>query len=481
MSSLLVTSRQETGPLEVTVYPGDGDPIEFTLSSSKTSHPLDLPPGRYAIVGRRPNGARLHTTAVVPAQGRVDLDDAVPSSSLPFMAQEAARGLVPTEATAPPGLPGQAEPPLRREERGVQLRAVKRLENFADGSDPETSDDQVDKGAALTGWRLLTREDDHRQLAVHVWELSPEGEWRASTGDASVVIAKLDVSRDFLSLSIRPPRRTTSVGLLDETGFGPVVVVPPFREPVRLTFLAAAVTSPAADRDRNPGGRRERVALVTLDNPAAADLLGALAAPRTPPAEALWSQAAPGLDLDDPLVRHDAPLNLLREKFERPAEALLAAHYLLRFLPERLPLAWADNLVRALPSAADGPVLAAWARMLCPGGDQDRDVDRKIQELLREALRRPGVLFARTRTLLIQGLRFAPEIAAAGHQAHEAFRRAGAEAGGLEAYWGGHPTSAGKPHPLRLGEPWARVRLDDDGFRLDPATKNVQLPEAQLE
>lgn len=62
----------------------------------------------------------------------------------------------------------------------------------------------------------------------------------------------------------------------------------------------------------------------------------------------------------------DIAIELLLDKFQQRAETLLAAHYLLRFLPKRLPIPWADNLVRAMPDAADGPVIAIWARLTNP-------------------------------------------------------------------------------------------------------------------
>ena len=62
----------------------------------------------------------------------------------------------------------------------------------------------------------------------------------------------------------------------------------------------------------------------------------------------------------------------------------MAAHYLLRFLPKRLPVHWADILARALPEAADGPAIAAWAHILNrPKGATDDQIDRAVDENIR--------------------------------------------------------------------------------------------------
>jgi hypothetical protein len=82
---------------------------------------------------------------------------------------------------------------------------------------------------------------------------------------------------------------------------------------------------------------------------------------------------------------HQGPIVYLDGKVEHPTEALLGAHYLLRFLPNRLPLAWADNLSIAYPKAADGPVIAAWLRLTSNAEvrrSQTKQVASEVRRLL---------------------------------------------------------------------------------------------------
>jgi hypothetical protein len=256
-------------------------------------------------------------------------------------------------------------------------------------------------------------------------------------------------------------------------GLGPIVNVPPFTEGVEVTFLSKGVLVQAADRTITPGGQRIPVALVTPTNRAAADLLSALAAPATPPAAAIWEQTVPNL-----LPGENVAVQMLREKFERPAEALLAAHYLLRFLPDRLPVPWADNLVKAMPQAADGPVIAIWARILNrPANLSDAEVDQAIDANAALALKRPVTLFARTRMLLFDTLRLTSDKTKSETRTREgAFRRFGADAGGLECFWGGGPDRPGAAVLNPMATNLAQIELIDGAFARMPGNPGETFP-----
>jgi hypothetical protein len=148
------------------------------------------------------------------------------------------------------------------------------------------------------------------------------------------------------------PERGLCVGILDKTGLGPLVMLPPFADLFEITFLTKGLAAFATDRGTTPGQQRVPVALATLSRPAVADLLSALAAPNATAAaasaEVIWSQVTPEL-VSSPDAHVDYVLGLLLDKFQRPAEALVAAHYLLRYMPNRLPLHWAGICPRLCP------------------------------------------------------------------------------------------------------------------------------------
>ncbi|HEX7945848.1 MAG TPA: hypothetical protein VF495_14340, partial [Phenylobacterium sp.] len=192
----------------------------------------------------------------------------------------------------------------------------------------------------------------------------------------------------------------------------------------------------------NLGGLRAPVALVTPANTAVADLLAALVNPGTVDTTELWKQTGGQLAQSQFGAEQ---LEVLLEKYDRPAEALLAAHYLLRFLPEMLPLDWADKLLSVAPTAADGPVIAAWMRMASPpeGWSSER-IDEEVDDLVRLALARPVTLFARTRSLLFDALSLTRDKTRQhGRRRLIPYRRYSAFAGGFECIWGASPSHPG--------------------------------------
>jgi hypothetical protein len=307
-----------------------------------------------------------------------------------------------------------------------------------------------------------------KPFALRGWSFNG-ARWLALDSVAFARAGETWLSGDFLKLAVQPrtpgngaPSEVLCFGLLDGSGFGPLVILAPFVEPVELTFVAKGVLAQAADRGTTPGQQH----LFTPGAHPLADFLSALAAPATPSAETIWNQAAPNLAPGSGRDVADA-LKVLVDKYRRPAEALVAAHYVLRFLPNRLPLNWAENLVRAMPIAADGPVIAAWAWIHNrPRDATDLQVDAAVARYVSLALTRPVTLFARTRALLFEAHHLVPADSQLDSlwRTEETFRRAGAAAGGLESFWGRAPHLPGSEGDAQPGPDLDRIALAGDTF-----------------
>ncbi|HYE45616.1 MAG TPA: hypothetical protein VEA44_07565 [Caulobacter sp.] len=452
MSRLSILSHMDLGPLDVSIQGAAGEDVEFALSSGRTQHQVTLKRGQYAIVARRPNGELLRRTVTLgPQDVTVNLADQVPPTPNEFMAMETERGQI-----RPAGLPkrGPAEQPgavlagaAGRILANTITHALPDLGSLSDAGIGAVGAASLsfDFDAAFTrSVQKLAARKRARTLRLRLWRLSGD-QWTPHRDRNDWGMAR---SADFLKVRLNPARQIRAVALVDGRGLGPVVMIPPLATVAEVSFLADGVLARIADRDHVPGGERAPVALVHIDSPPAADLLATLASPRTPRAEELWEQTAPGLAGGPP----DAAIGMLLGKFEQPGEALLAAHYLVRFMPDRLPLAWAENLAKALPVAADGPVLAAWTWVNNPPpAASGADINNAVHRWIKAALDRPTVLFARTRALLFDALDLCgPQTAERGRALQLPYRRAGAGAGGFECFWGGGPNSPGRP--VRAGE-----------------------------
>lgn len=436
-SPLLITcaSPQPLGPLSVEIIPENGDNIEeFALSSGHQSQEVLVPAGRYAVIARRPNGERLYRSVTVAhgTPATVDLAADLPASPNEFMSPETSRGEI---------APG---PAVKKGRLGL-------IQGFAG---------HALEALSLTRDAKLTSSRTSRQ---GVWTLQA---WSFPGQAISLPPAHYSFEKGLSFLKVKTERHCLAVGLLDETGFGPIVMTPPFRNSLYITFVAECLAVRAAARYLNPSGQRALVALATPEEAPVADLLTALGSIALDHAAALWDQqsASPTNAVD-----------FVSGKFENPAEALLGAHYLLRFLPEQLPLAWADNLGQAFPSAADGPVIAAWLRMTSTAKDvvslDPTKLHVDVQRFLALALKRPITWFARTRRLLVDGCRIEKFKTLQNRSATSALHPAayldyGAHAGGLEAFWGAHPFSPGMRR--RVGAPpshsIATIALDGSTF-----------------
>jgi 5,6,7,8-tetrahydromethanopterin hydro-lyase len=302
-----------------------------------------------------------------------------------------------------------------------------------------------------------------QRLALRCWRLDGQ-RWMSLDRNMATSLAEIaEISEDFLKIVLKRSDAPICLGLLNSDGFGPIVMIPHFLDGLEVTFLSKALFFGSKERTYLPGGDRIPVALATPRNPAAADLLSTLSSATTEGAEAIWEQAAPGL-----VDSGSKAIDLLAKKFAQPAEALLAAHYLLRFLPNRLPLAWVDSLVRAQPEAADAPVVAAWTRLLNPPTNiDDSEIDADVNHFIALALDRPVVLFARTRVLLFDALRVMSNkpLAMYSLENQGTFRRFAADAGGLESFWGCSPTEPGACDRPRPDETF--VGLVNDAFELN--------------
>lgn len=101
--------------------------------------------------------------------------------------------------------------------------------------------------------RTATRVSDAKPLILRGWGFD-RSHWQA-LAEGSAPLGKIEQSDDFLKLVLdaQPIRNdqigdVLSFGLLDQSGFGPLVVVPPFADQAELTFVAKGVAARADDR-----------------------------------------------------------------------------------------------------------------------------------------------------------------------------------------------------------------------------------------
>ncbi|MCS3476097.1 DNA/RNA endonuclease G (NUC1)/V8-like Glu-specific endopeptidase [Bradyrhizobium elkanii] len=417
---LTIASRapQSLGPLSIEVVPETGDSLdEFSLSSGHQEQQIMVPAGRYAVIARRPNGERLYRSIVVQdgAGAALSFSDRLPASPNEFMQIETSRGEVaalPQRPSAHEGLGvvrGYAEQAVKSINTGFELR-------------------KIAQPAKAQRWTLRI--------------------WAAKTSNSDALNSAhyhVDAGASFLKVTTRPG--CFAIGFLNEEGIGPIVMTPPFTQQLHIAFPAECLLSQAAARYSNPSGQRALVALVTHEDPMITDLLTALGSPQVEHSEALWAQNSQALEY-------------VYNKYEDPAKALVGAHYLLRFLPDKLPSAWTDNLSRILADAADGPVIAGWLRLRCGSRNARKVTPKQLAKQadaqFAEARRRPVTWFARTRRLLVDSKSLTVPNVRRGRTKPGAVSPSdyldyGAHAGGLEAFWGRHPFSPGReirPDPL---------------------------------
>jgi hypothetical protein len=261
MTKLTIRSSAAMGPLEVTVYPPDGDLVEFALSSSKTVHSITATAGRYAIVARHPNGSRLRqSVAVSDKDETVELSDKVPATDNQIMAPEVFRGQITRGESPEPRSP--ATPPWHARLAGsaghVLDTALVRAAGAELGQPVSLFGLLDERPEALPfefGVDKLRKESGHQRFALCLWQLEG-GLWKEVDSNAVRGMVKgTQLSEDFLKVSLNVHGAPASLGLIDANGFGPIVGVPAFADGVEVTFVAKGLLVRAADRASTP--RRE--------------------------------------------------------------------------------------------------------------------------------------------------------------------------------------------------------------------------------
>lgn len=433
MADLTIATEAALGPLTVEVLGPRGERVghRLTLSSlAQRAIVRAITPGDYTVVATRPSGERLVSPVTVGPNGG---DAVIAMSGRPpqdLLTEAAQLGL--TYASAATGesdfrITSLASP----QAANAASRATSALLSR------ELLPGRLSLGFAGDGARSATRTSRYTLACWHYID----GTWRPRPSELP------RPAGDYLQVDA-VHSAPVALGLLGQDGFGPIVIVPPFAQGVDVTFLAAGVAMvDSAERANNPSAVRVPVALSVPRAPGLADLLLGLNAGILPNATEILA-AGRGQDAS-------AALDHLASKFSDPAAAILGAVFLARFAPLRLPLPWLRNLNRILPDIADSWLLLAWARSV--QGDDGLAWDMTITEQLRRATTCRCTYLSRSRAQLgMLMLRYGPHPRAR-QEAVSTPRRSrtgdylnfGADAGGLEAFWGRSPTRPGRgpDHP----------------------------------
>ena len=452
MAELLISTEPDFGPLSVEVVAATGEPLTsrpVLLSSMQTSTIFyDLMPGPYAVVGTRPSGETLVKRVTLGPNNGVAKFESHASPQQESPSEAVVRGMVPFV------LAEISEDPSASRLRTFNTRlfpssAGRNLQTLLV---PKIS---AELGLQETGrTRGLDRghfgepvtEGKPAQLTFRQWRLVGN-KWR-DVPDA--IRFNLEPAIAEVSVDSGHADQPRAFGLIDDNGFGPIVVSPSFGRGLRISFLADGLSAGyAAERVSNPSAVRVPVAAAVPNDPGLADLLSALAAPSMPDAQRLWQQ-----DAEQHFGSTENALDMLLKKYDDPTAAVLGAHFLARFKPSLAPIRWLQNLSELLPHIADPLVLLA-TRLIAEGSTEERITSRQdIGAILLQASHRPCCLFGRTRAMLTQALRLygprTPETATdieseAGQPRTSEFLDVAAEAGGLEAFWGSSPARPGRP------------------------------------
>ena len=426
MSNVVVKTSQSLGPLNLQLFRPGGQAASsrVLLSSTKSSATFaGIPPGDYVLVATRPGGEEMIQEVRV-AQTDQDVTVMPPTgqrSPSEFLAEAAWRGLVPTVADSTP--------------RDAPLSS-----SILPATAPSSFTLQaIHSSRQRVRTRALVKD---QELGIHIW---------SQRSTSSPPRYKWNRSPDYLQLAFdpAPADEVHAIGVLDPRGIGPIVIVPSFAGGLDLAFIARGVASIcSAKRVSNPSAVRVPVAIATPRDPRLADLLAALAAPVMPGASDLWVSGG------DP-NQSRAALEVLLEKGRDPIGAIIAGLFLARFKPKTAPLEWLRRLADiTAPFAADGLILLA--RHLIRFGDSKICSPRdEIERLLYDAAK-SWCLFGSSRAQLVQsrqllGLAAAPGGAETASPDPGTYLDLAADAGGLEAFWGGGPESPGRA--LRDGVP----------------------------
>jgi hypothetical protein len=409
----LVIAAAGLGPLSVeTAAVAGGSALNrpVLLSSAAPQATIrGLPAGDYLVIGTRPTGERLVERVMLEDKGGRVLFAFKGAAPHEFLADAAARGLVPSLLSH-------------------------------------------DGNAAAAKCYVLRQ-----------WTVLRDGQKWLPAKQPEKVTLRPDCVQVFIDGASGVA--ASAIALLDETGFGPVVIAPLFREGLSITLLARGLALESATAGAgNPSPVRVPIAIALPRDAGLADLLSGLSAPSLPSAEELWMQVAArrgGID-------HAVEAQM--EAYQDPAAAVLGAHFLARFSPMRTPVGWLENLVTLLPAVADAPLLLAWRLIAAGSGGNRNALRRRIRDLLDDALSRPCTMFHCTRALLTQAERLYAADRRATSGAAPPFRAGdflnlAADAGGLEAFWGAAPDRPGPPEETRGARPQnMALRFDGAAF-----------------
>jgi hypothetical protein len=475
MPKLTITAAAELGVLSLQVSGGWArNSWSSFLTSSHPKAVLWVPgDGEYVIVATRPGGDRLvRLASVQDGQGELDIQPDTDYLSTP-VSRATVRGMLPSAVS------------IRRDTETANY-PVNIVDTSSDTWSGATSADRalraVTRNLVSLSDRSHTAKDSRGITArtpkkhfLRTWTLE-DGFWRPYYFSTQCIA-------DGPYLWVEPPiaidgrGAPAAIGLLDPDGFGPIVICPPFHGQLDVMFRADGLIKEAAFRAKNPSAVRVPVAAAVPKNALHADLLSAVDAPALADAENVVGNSDEPEWLRTRLNVPTAPDFRWRIDF---AEATLWAHFLMRFNWRRVPVGWLEELTAVVRDAADGPTLLAW-RLATEGTLGDRRVTRRtVRGLLNEACRRPVSLFARTRELLTQACRVYGPVSADVRDLYatrskiaqpELFVDFGADAGGVEAFWGHGPSSPGLPdHPLEPSR-------EDIEIEFDGAFSVVKIPD----
>ena len=291
MATLTISATSDLGTLSLRVINTKGrlvQPEPQPLSSSRRQTVVtNLPEGPYIVIGTRPSGQTMTREVLVRSTGgRVDFSVEGQSPN-EFMSEAMQRGLVPalspefaqqqhliaaqSQMSAQIGASGDA---------GQALRAIGDLSiAFAPSRDLKT--DTPVLGSALfksisAFSSLPSAATGHYRLRRWTWR---DGRWRRDTKTPGPwAPLATDWGAGYLRVQVmaNSSRFTHAFALLDDKGYGPIVIAPPFRNGLNISFLADGLTAEgAAERVANPSAVRVPVAVALPANPIAADLWAA--------------------------------------------------------------------------------------------------------------------------------------------------------------------------------------------------------------
>ncbi|MBZ9735762.1 hypothetical protein LB534_20310 [Mesorhizobium sp. CA18] len=398
----------------------------------------DIAPGEYTVVATRPSGDQLVVAADVGPLGGEALI-ALPATRPGSRRRPASRGLDDSTAGSEAGFGLESTASWSQ---GLTARSMRSLE--AHRRQPEGPDSIFGDFSSIAFSR--------RCLKLVGWAFRA-GYWHGYDhfGDPQIVgdgdVLKIALTAEF----------PVAIGLLNEGGFGSIVVVPPLAGGVDITFVAAGVDlAGGADRINNPSSIRVPVAIPMPRDPALADLLAGLSAPALPDALSLLPESG--------AANISAAIRAFRQKYDNSTSAVLGALFLDRFAPTKLSIKWLRNLYRLLPDIGDTALLLATAH--AAQEQPSEKVDTLIRELLHRAVSSHCFLFARSRSQLSQMLhRYGFSSRAPKRKKEEIQRRYigqfldfGADAGGLEAFWGISPYFPGYKFPTDAWNPY-RIQI----------------------